>query len=359
MTPPPDRDAVRPPVREHAHGSGRASDLSPLSRRRLLVTSAVAGAGLATFAAGADPALASGAVSPTPRGALAGVTLAGVTLTGAAWRGETLLAVGRTRTGRSGVWTRTAGQPWRKARTADTFADTFADADLAGVTAARGRLIAVGSRRTGADVVPAAWVSTDGMTWRAATLPNAGGVLTGVAASATSFLAVGARSDGETAEGAGALVLASTDGASWTRVRTHGLPVAAESALTAVVHHRGRWLVAGALVAGAGLWGSVDGVTWRAEPSPAAAGAVVSALAVHRDDLVAAGTTIAGTAPRLWRRQRKGPWVDVTAAAVPAGIAAGGVLHAVVPAGGSDHHGSMLLLGARGDRALATVTADL
>lgn len=253
--------------------------------------------------------------------------------------GADVIAVGHDRSGRGVAWRRGASGRW------DIVA-AFADAEPTAVTAYAGGMLAVGARAGSA----AAWLSADGVSWRSVLL-DATGALSGVAAAGGTVLAVGQHADGETTEGAGALVIRSTDGQRWERVVVQGLPDDEVSGLTTITWYAGRWVAASHAVAGCALWQSDDGVRWQPAAAPAEAGVVITGLTAVGAQLAAVGSTIADTQPCLWIR-RAGRWH-----AVPTvrrhGAAENGVLQHAVPLGTD----ALLLVGTRGDRSV-TVVAD-
>lgn len=305
------------------------SGRSPLSRRRLLEASTLVSVGFVGTGLVGGPAGAAEALE-VPAGRIAGI----------ARLGDGLVAIGQSSSGTAAAWVRAASGSWQQVA-----ARFGAGAVPAAVTAYGDGLLAVGALagRT------AAWSSGDGVSWRPILADGPAGLLSGVAASGPDAIAVGHRSDGETAEGAGALVLRSGNGRSWDPVDNVGPPSGSESGLSAVTAYGGRWVAASHTVAGAALWQSVDGVVWSPAAAPAEAGVVISGLTTVSGALVAVGSTIADTQPRLWVR-RGGGWSEVRS--VRHGAAAAGVLHEAVPLGGS-----ILLVGAREGRSV-TVASD-
>lgn len=318
---------------------GAASDPPRPSRRSMLgrsalVTVGVAGAGVFGGSARATvrPNLGVDDASATVDGRIAGV----------AGRGDRLVAVGRDASGAGAAWVRRAAGPWRSVG-----AGFGTGAVPAGIAAYGGELLAVGS----VDGAAATWASPDGSAWQPALADGPPGVLCGVTAAGGLVLAVGQAGDGETGEGAGALVLRSSDGRRWTTAATRGLPNGSETGLTAVAFYRGRWVTASHSIDGARLWQSSDGLDWRPAAAPARPGVVISGLGVAAGELVAVGSTIADTQPRLWVR-RDGAWRDVVS--VRRGAVASGVLDDVVT---TDSDGSVLLIGTRAGQSV-TVASD-
>lgn len=316
----------------------------PLSRRRLLETSAVVSVGLASAGLMGGPAAAAVRAGVDSADALDIPAITDARVTGIARFGDGLVAVGQVPSGAGAAWVRAGGAAWQR-----VVGGFGADALPLAVAAYGDRLLAVGASAGRA----AGWASRDGAAWRPILADGPAGVLSGVAVAGTDAVAVGQRSDGETAEGAGALVLRSADGSTWDSVDDFGLPDGSESGLTAVTSDRGRWVAASHTVGGAALWQSTDGVAWSPASGPADAGVVISGLTTVDGSLVAVGSTIADTQPRLWIR-RDGAWSEVLS--IRAGAAANGVLQGAVPLG-SD--GSILLLGAREGRSVTVATDEL
>ena len=310
------------------HDDGRR----PLSRRRLLH-----GSVLAAAATGVLPTPRAWAASPSP-------TIAppsGCCFTSATWHGDRLVAVGRLDDGDAACWVHDL-RGWRRVE-----ARGLDGASLRAVTGHGAVLVAVGTHSSGEASV---WTSAGGEAWRRVAVGV--GVLTGVAAAGSTLLAVGARADGETAEGAGALVLRSTDARTWVPLDSSGLPNGSETGLSAVARHAGRWVAAGYDVGGAVLWESADAVAWGATSAPVRAGAVVAALRPHGERLVAVTSAVTDAGPRVWSSGASRRWTE---SAVDAESAAGAVGHDVVPLDADDGR-SLLLVGAVRGQALTVQT---
>lgn len=187
----------------------------------------------------------------------------------AAFRGR-FVAVGA-REGRATVWTATDGRTW----TEEPDGGDFVDAILVDVAATEDRLVAVG-QLVGSDeeVAPAAWVSTDGTTWAGpVVLPApAESAVRAIAATGSTFVAVGGLSTGSTAA---SHAWASGDGLTWDAAAFVG-PIPS-GPLTDVAGSSAGWLAVGVDVLAATmdpatrgdlrlLLGSRDGRTWSRLP---------------------------------------------------------------------------------------------
>jgi hypothetical protein len=182
----------------------------------------------------------------------------------------------------------------------------------------------------------ASWTSADGVTWVLQATPDLG-ELTDVAARPGGFMAAGTDwvSDPDSGDGA---VLTSTDGKSWTRLRTTGLDGPGPTALRRLLPTGGGAVAIGTRLDGtvtrSGLWSSPNLVTWTetaALPGPGAATAGATALTrLANGTLVVVGTssTLDGTpSPLLWTG-------SATALRLRPMRAAPGTVNAVILAGG-------------------------
>ena len=198
------------------------------------------------------------------------------------WDGQNFVLVGEVRPAmasaadiatakaRAAVWTSPDGRTWTRvpdasALDAGGFIDTMEDPSsggMADVIGGPGGLVAVGSvcRSNPSGCWPAAWTSSDGLTWaRVAGVPAASGRLESVAASRAGYVAVGAQACSAAQVASGgcpALILTSPDGATWTQQafeQTGGLRT---------VTRIGDRLFATAPDGPVTLWTSTDGSTW-------------------------------------------------------------------------------------------------
>jgi len=249
--------------------------------RRSFLRLAALGAG--TVALSTWPVGPAAAGSPGPGGVVSGLAVG---------RGRSV-AVGQDAAGHAAVWLAEAGGPWQLAP-----GPPPAPAVLGDVTAVRGGYVAAGSL-TGS---PATWWSSDGSSWRPGAVLAVPGHLVAVAASGTGVLAAGAVTDGETAEGIEPLlVTVARSGGAWGRLGTSGIGALPHGSLTAVAHHAGSWVVAGATHDRSTLWSGDDGEHWTAHPDGATEPIVWSSLLGAGGELLALGTAVAGGAVHLAR----------------------------------------------------------
>ncbi len=178
-------------------------------------------------------------------------------------------------------------------------------AALYGIADGDGVVIAVGA----ADGAAAAWITSDGVTWRRARVAGAtrAARLRGVAAGPDGYLAFGG-GDGEVSQ-----VWTSGDGTRWDRqAATDGIG----ARVNAVTFSDGRWLAVGDLLAAEGgeaaagvLYTSGDGRSWRLETDElTGTEATVSDVAVRGGVVVVGGFGLDGGLM----------WADVTDGAVRA-----------------------------------------
>ena len=217
------------------------------------------------------------------------------------------VAAGLATNARAAVWTSRDGATWtRAADTADMDIGPCLDTGevarcggMLGVTQTGAGYVAVGQARSNAGERsrPAAWTSTDGLTW---TRSDAGldfdGFLSGVTLGGRGIVAVGTICQPTCVNASPGVAAISLDGSTWTFS-----PVAGATELQGVVHvgDGGQLFALGApgLVpeppAELELWRSADGVTWQVVPGlpsiPAAVAYGGADIAAADDRLVIVG----------------------------------------------------------------------
>ena len=239
--------------------------------------------------------------------------LAGGELLAVARSTSVIVAVGRHGED-GGVWTSSDGTAW----TIAPAADIFTGVEIAGVTFANGKFVAVGSR-VGSGAAEGhfeAWTSTDGMTWSLAPEEQAIFAARGVAAGGPGFVAGGSELQDVATGTYAARAATSPDGIAWTPAETGAFDGARMDAIAAG---------SGAIVAGgstsgftpaaAAFWVSTDGSAWTRLPDdPGFAGAAVGGISAGPGGFVAVGSTSLGGAAvwtssdgQAWSRVPEGP----------------------------------------------------
>ena len=219
------------------------------------------------------------------------------------------------------VWTSEDGRTWTRVPHAPVFEvggfiDTMEDPASGGmrdVVAGPGGLVAVGSvcTSTPAGCLPAAWTSSDGISWvRVTGMPSVPGLLKAVTASGAGYVAVGAQTCNSSPvairQPCPALVLTSQDGLAWVQQ-----PFAQAGDLRTVTVVGGR-LLATAPDGPAILWGSDDGSAWAAVTPP-------SGPTTHAPGTIFAGHLAATPQVAVWLGQAGDPpepdaWVSAAGA---------------------------------------------
>src|SRR5207245_7270634 len=165
--------------------------------------------------------------------------------------------------------------------------------EISAVTRSGGRIVAVGSDRSGA----AAWISQDGRTWsRARTIEgSAAARMLGATTAGRAFVAVGLEVSG--GGGTKSVAWTSSDGSVWTRASGGG---AFERSAMRAVTAGGPGLVAVGQTTspeGAAVWTSSDGTSWSRVPDMQGfAGARMTGVATGGPGLVAVGYDASGAA---------------------------------------------------------------
>jgi hypothetical protein len=185
--------------------------------------------------------------------------------------------------------------------------DTFAGAEVAGVTGYGSGFVAVGDVfDPDAGVAHAAvWMSDDGTSWRLATLaaadigpvlvcegaePGFHGGLVQVVSSGTKLLAMGVALSGkDCAPDATTVLIASDDGQNWQPVEVAGLPDDAFAGFYSVVGGD-EFLLLNVLAPA--VWASVDGITWSASKRAEGKGSFVRGAIFHDGSKLVYGTRV-------------------------------------------------------------------
>jgi hypothetical protein len=261
--------------------------------------------------------------------------------------GPGLVAIGYDGLSGTVIWTSIDGRRWE----AVPQSPDLVDAGMADLVAAGRRLVAVGRGNT-TDVdnlVAAAWVSEDGVTWRrtAGGPDMEGGQLIDVIQTDDGFLAIG----GIVAADAAA-VWTSPDGETWQRA----------AAADPDLEHAFMWAVTqggpGFVAVGwrrnpepdLAVWTSTDGQDWALAPDPpGAAGFEGRDVAEIGGSLVMVGGLVTGGEVAAWVSSDGKRWE----AADPSDSFSGAAVNAVIrtPAG-------LLAVGSRGDDAAAWTSVD-
>jgi hypothetical protein len=188
------------------------------------------------------------------------------------------------------VWTSPDGLAW----TREPDDPGFAGVHILDVAASESRLVAVGTTDEEARGTAAAWSTTDGLHWRRSTSPDLEiGIMRGVAATGSGFVAVGLGTDD-----AHATSWTSPDGLDWTAgtgatADTNvGLPIRMFSVES---NAAGITAVGWKSDAGNGsavVWRSTDGSSWQREPfEPYFSGGEMVDVIAAGPGLIAVGTT--------------------------------------------------------------------
>jgi hypothetical protein len=238
----------------------------------------------------------------------------------AAGPGGALVAVGESTTDKvPKVWRFTGGK-W--VAVPGPGANTNQQGAMSGIAAGPSGFVAVGWYAPRSVAAPArgdrhavSWTSTDGVIWILQATPNLGELTDVAARPGGGFVAAGIDwvSDPDSGDGA---VLASSDGQTWTRVRTAGLDGPGPTALRRLLPIGGGAVAIGTRLDGtvtrSGLWSSPNLVTWTetatlAGPGSATAGATaLTRLANGTLVAVGASTALDGTpTPLLWAGSAK------------------------------------------------------
>jgi hypothetical protein len=222
------------------------------------------------------------------------------------------------------------------------------EADLLGIAASGDRLVAVGYLAR--DVIADAWYSGDALRWtRVVDFPaTAGSLATAVTGGTPGFVAVGT-------SGKRAAAWLSRDGMAWRAIDAGEAFVAQpEAHMTTVVPRHDGFIAAGytGSIVGpisAAFWASRDGVAWtRATTIDGSADARVNSLAIAGGGgaIVAVGRTgdaQKGTGPAAWVSRDGGTWTRATGleadGAQMMGVAAGDTGFVAVGVDASSTHG--------------------
>jgi hypothetical protein len=170
---------------------------------------------------------------------------------------------------------------------------------------------------------PTIWWTRDGERWAGRMLDDVDEThaqLVSVSCGSAELVAVGSTLDADGVQGAGALVLTSSDhGRTWRRGEVARADATlAEGSLTGVARAGGRWLAISSDMEGGAVWTSDDGLRWSSIPASASQfrGITLQGLDVWRRYVFVAGTTLATQRPgyfvsddgcRSWRRLQPGP----------------------------------------------------
>jgi hypothetical protein len=160
------------------------------------------------------------------------------------------------------AWSSPDGVAWREEGPDAVLAGGRID----GMAVRDGVLVAVGTAGDPTYGPAAAWVRSDG-TWRRATIPDAGGAMHAVVATADGFVAVGQNANDD-----GARVWTSGDGTTWTAVADQAAFHAISGPIRMLsVASDARGLVAGGWTSDAAngssaAWTSPDGAHWQQAP---------------------------------------------------------------------------------------------
>lgn len=193
-------------------------------------------------------------------------------------------------TASAAVWRSADGLVWH----ADDATATFAGGRIWGIAASRGTIVAVGTNGDPNYGPVGAWQWTAATGWRRArVMPDAGGAMRAVIATASGFVAVGLNGHDD-----GALAWTSPDGLAWTAAPDQAAFHYGQLAM------RMQSIVAGptGFVAGgwrsdvgkgsAVTWTSTDGVSWQPPTwEPAFSGGQITGVAVSGHTIVAVGRT--------------------------------------------------------------------
>ena len=235
------------------------------------------------------------------------------------WSAAGWLADQRTGHRSPAVWSSTDGRAWQQTLLDEAGASS---AEASAVARRNGTTVVVGARQTAAsDSDAAAWVSRDGSTWAAVTLPAERGdqEMTSVGAGPVGFVAAGVDKRSRMPVPA---VWYSKDGSSWQRVAAgSGGPFREGQAVHALaVGERQAVLVgetAGISSPDAGFWVSDDGSSWRRVATgglgfTGPGDQIVRGVTATADGFVAVGADTQGTgvqAATVWTSSDGSDWV--------------------------------------------------
>lgn len=152
---------------------------------------------------------------------------------------------------------------------------------------------------------PTIWWTTDCARWSGQTLDDVVGPhahLIAIACNGGRLVAVGSTLDEDGAQGAGGLVLTSTNGRTWRRGALDAGPTFVEGSFTAVAAAHDRWFATSVDIEGGTVWTSLDGRRWSPVPTSSAVfrGVTLQGIGIDRDRVVVAGTPLIDPRPRYF-----------------------------------------------------------
>lgn len=255
-------------------------------------------------------------------------------------RGRTgVVVVGVTDGGDPVSWSSDDGVTWQQHHLTQP---SSGEAEVWGVAAHGDRFVAVGSllqlqtvpividqaldgaqddhTYAGTRRIPTVWWTSDRANWTAQTITAAGAdhaQLISVSCNSDLLVAVGSTLDDDGAQGAGGLVLTSTDGATWKRGEVAGSEFP-EGSFTGVAVAGDTWFATSTDLDGGAIWSSADGHRWAALPASRRRfrGVSLQGIGVRDRQLILAGTELADHRQRYfastdggrsWQSSRPGP----------------------------------------------------